>query len=187
MERDGCWLASSTHWTRALPIPFLRRPALFRRMNAAMRDCITHAPAGTLASAFRDLPNGPEELRVAVSAGYDTTAHTLAWLLSHVAQQPELRAADRRSTVINEILRLYPAGWVGSRRCTADVEFGGLRIRRGALVLYSPTSPIAIRGCGPIHWPSGPNGSPMVRPPGVSFRSRRASAPAWGGRSRSWC
>ena len=122
----------------ALPAPFLRRPVLFRRMNRAMRDCITHAPAGTLTSAFRDLPDGPEELRVAVSAGYDTTAHTLTWLLGHVAQQPELLAAERRSAVINEVLRLYPAGWVGSRRCTADTEFHGDRIRRGTLVLYSP-------------------------------------------------
>ncbi|HXP53678.1 MAG TPA: cytochrome P450 [Streptosporangiaceae bacterium] len=122
----------------ALPAPFLRRPLLFHRMNDAMRDCITHAPAGTLTSAFRDLPNGPEELRVAVSAGYDTTAHTLAWLLGHVAQQPELLATERHSSVINEVLRLYPAGWVGSRRCTADVEYRGHRIRRGSLVLYSP-------------------------------------------------
>jgi cytochrome P450 len=123
---------------RALPSPFLRRPMLFRRMNEAMCDCITHAPDGTLASAFRDLPNGPEELRVAVSAGYDTTAHTLAFLLGHVAQQPELLAKERHSLIINEVLRLYPAGWVGSRRCTADAEFCGHRIRRGTLVLYSP-------------------------------------------------
>jgi cytochrome P450 len=107
-------------------------------MNQAMQDCITHAPAGTMAAAFRDLPNGPEELRVAVSAGYDTTAHTLAWLLGHVAQRPELLTSDPHSAVINEVLRLYPAGWVGSRRCTADAEFGGYHIRRGSLVLYSP-------------------------------------------------
>lgn len=123
---------------RGLPAPFMRRPVLFHRMNEVMRDCITQAPAGTLAAAFRDLPNGAEELRVAVSAGYDTTAHTLAWLLSYVAQQPEFLARERRSSVINEVLRLYPAGWVGSRRCRADVEFGGTSIRRGTLVLYSP-------------------------------------------------
>jgi cytochrome P450 len=122
----------------ALPAPFLRRPVLFRRMNQAIRDCIADAPAGTPASAFRDLPNGAEELRIAVSAGYDTTAHTLAWLLAHVAQQPDLLATERHSSVISEVLRLYPAGWVGSRRCTADVEFAGHRIRRGTLVLYSP-------------------------------------------------
>ncbi len=123
---------------RALPAPFIRRPVLFHRMNEVMRDCIAQAVPGTVAAAFRDLPNGAEELRVAVSAGYDTTAHTLAWLLSHVAQQPEFLAAECRSAVINEVLRLYPAGWVGSRRCSADVEFGGHRIRRGTLVLYSP-------------------------------------------------
>ena len=172
---------------RALPAPFLRRPILFRRMNEAMRDCITHAPAGTLASAFRDLPNGPQELRVAVSAGYDTTAHTLAFLLGHVAQQPELLATERRSSVINEVLRLYPAGWVGSRSCTADVEFCGHRIRRGTLVLYSPSLTIAIQRSGPTRCASGPNASPGARRPGVSFRSPRASGPASGGRSPSWC
>jgi cytochrome P450 len=123
---------------RALPAPFVRRPVLFRRMDHVTRRWIAEAPAGTLAAAFRDLPNGAEELRVAVSAGYDTTAHTLAWLLGHVAQQPEFLAAEHHSAVIDEVLRLYPAGWVGSRRCNADTEFEGIRIPRGTLVLYSP-------------------------------------------------
>ena len=61
-------------------------------MNQVLRARIAHAPAGTLAAAFRDLPDGVDELRVALSAGYDTTAHTLAWLLAHVAQQPRFRA-----------------------------------------------------------------------------------------------
>jgi cytochrome P450 len=136
--RPGLLAAFLDPLDRGLPAPFLRRPVLFHRMNKAMRDCITRAPAGTMASAFRDLPNGPEELRVAVSAGYDTTAHTLAWLLGHVAQQPEFLAPEHHASVINEVLRLYPAGWVGSRRCTADTEFAGHPIRRGTLVLYSP-------------------------------------------------
>lgn len=123
---------------RALPAPFIRRPVLFHRMNRVMARRIAQAPAGTLAAAFRGLPDGVEEMRVAVSAGYDTTAHTLAWLLGHVAQQPEFLAAERRAAVIDEVLRLYPAGWIGSRRCTADTEFDGIRIRRGTLVLYSP-------------------------------------------------
>lgn len=123
---------------RALPVPFVRRPILFRRMDQAIRRLIVEAPAGTLAAAFRGLPDGAEELRVALSAGYDTTAHTLAWLLAHVAQQPEFLAAEHHPAVINEVLRLYPAGWVGSRRCTADTEFDGIRITRGTLVLYSP-------------------------------------------------
>ncbi|MDQ2816165.1 MAG: cytochrome P450 [Actinomycetota bacterium] len=123
---------------RALPAPFIRRPVLFHRMNRVMGHRIAQAPAGTLAAAFRGLPNGVEEMRVALSAGYDTTAHTLAWLLGHVAQQPEFLAAESRPAVIDEVLRLYPAGWIGSRRCAADTEFDGIRIRRGTLVLYSP-------------------------------------------------
>jgi cytochrome P450 len=123
---------------RALPSPFLRRPVLFHRMDQVLRQRIAQAPAGTLAAAFRGLPDGPAELRVALSAGYDTTAHTLAWLLAHVAQQPRLRAPEGRAAVIDEVLRLYPAGWLGSRRCAADTEFDGISIRRGALVLYSP-------------------------------------------------
>jgi cytochrome P450 len=123
---------------RALPAPLLRRPVLFHRMDRVLRDRIAQAPAGTLAAAFRDLPDGAAELRVAISAGYDTTAHTLAWLLAHVAQQPRFRAPECRAAVIDEILRLYPAGWLGSRRCTADTEFDGISIRRGTLVMYSP-------------------------------------------------
>jgi len=123
---------------RAMPSPFLRRPVLFHRMNQVLRERIAHAPGGTLAAAFRDLPDGVDELRVAISAGYDTTAHTLAWLLAHIAQQPQFRAPEHRSAVIDEVLRLYPAGWMGSRRCAADTEFEGVTIRRGTLVLYSP-------------------------------------------------
>jgi cytochrome P450 len=51
-----------------------------------------------------------------------------------IAQAP----AGTLAAVIDEVLRLYPAGWIGSRRCTADTEFDGIRIRRGTLVLYSP-------------------------------------------------
>ena len=175
---------------RALPAPFLRRPILFRRMNEAMRDCITHAPAGTLASAFRDLPNGPQELRVAqVSAGYDTTAHTLAFLLGHVAQQPELLATERRSSVINRCSRLYPAGLGGQPELFGGRRFCGHRIRRRTLRFCTALiSPIAIQRSKLFtRCASGPNASPGARRPGVSFRSPRASGPALGGRSPSWC
>jgi cytochrome P450 len=123
---------------RAMPSPLLRRPVLFHRMDQVLRQRIAQAPAGTLAAAFRDLPDGAAELRVAISAGYDTTAHALAWLLAHVAQQPRFRAPASHSAVIDEVLRLYPAGWLGSRRCAADTDFDGISIRRGTLVLYSP-------------------------------------------------
>jgi hypothetical protein len=155
---------------------------------------IAQAPAGTLAAAFRGLPNGIAEMRVALSAGYDTTAHTLAWLLGHVARQPEFLAADCRAAVIDEVLRLYPAGWIGSRRCAAETEFDGIRIRRGALVLYSPyltqrdprlwTEPLSFR---PEASASGRNVSSAPGHPGASFLLPRASGPAWAAPSPAWC
>jgi cytochrome P450 len=121
-----------------LPLPFVPRPGLFRRMNRAIEQAMHAAPAGTLAAALRDLPGGVAETRVALSAGYDTTAHTLAWLLYHTARAPKLRTGEMLDLAINEVLRLYPAGWVGTRRCASDVTFDSVRIPRGALVMYSP-------------------------------------------------
>jgi cytochrome P450 len=123
---------------RALPGPLLRRPALFRRMNRALARALPAAPQDCLAAAFRDLPGGLDEVRVALSAGYDTTAHTMAWLLYHLAAQPELAEPGQRPLVVNEVLRLYPAGWLGSRRAARDTTFADVAIPRGALVLYSP-------------------------------------------------
>jgi cytochrome P450 len=122
----------------ALPGPLLRRPALFRRMNQALARALPAAPDDSLAAAFRELPGGLDEVRVALSAGYDTTAHTMAWLLHHLASQPELFEAELRPLAVNEVLRLYPAGWVGSRRAARDTAFGDITIPRGTLVLYSP-------------------------------------------------
>jgi cytochrome P450 len=123
---------------RPLPGPLLRRPVLFHRMNRALARALPAAPDGCLAAAFRDLPGGLDEVRVALSAGYDTTAHTLAWLLYHAAAQPDLLAAELRPLALNEVLRLYPAGWLGSRRAARDTAFGDLPIAAGTLVLYSP-------------------------------------------------
>jgi cytochrome P450 len=122
----------------ALPAPLLRRPALFRRMNRALARALPAAPDDCLAAAFRELPGGLEEVRVAVSAGYDTTAHTMAWLLYHLAAQPALAEPELRAHAVNEVLRLYPAGWLGSRRAARDTAFGDIAIPRGTLVLYSP-------------------------------------------------
>ncbi len=123
---------------RPLPWPFLPRPLLFRQMNQCLAELLPVAPHSCLAAAFARLPGGVDEVRVAVSAAYDTTAHTLAWLLYHVALEPRLRQPDMRAAVINEVLRLYPAGWLGSRRCSRDTSFGGIAIARGTLIMYSP-------------------------------------------------
>nr|WP_243757976.1 MULTISPECIES: cytochrome P450 [Allobranchiibius] len=77
-------------------------------------------------------------MRVALGAGYDTTAHTLAWLLRHVALDPTHLAPERHGHVVREVLRLYPAGWLGSRVTRRPAEFEGRTIPARSLVMYSP-------------------------------------------------
>ena len=120
------------------PGPFLRRPRLFRRMDRVLEPALARAEAGTLAAAFAHLDGGVEEARVALGAAYDTTAHTMAWLLWHLAAHPEWADTDLSAQVVSETLRLYPAGWLGSRVSARDIDFDGVRIPRGALVFYSP-------------------------------------------------
>ncbi len=124
------------------PGPFLRRPVLFRRMNAALTTALADAKPGTLAQAFVDLAEGRqygvEELRVALGAAYDTTAHTMAFLLWHLASNPAWGRPESVADAVSETLRLYPAGWLGSRRAARDVDVDGTVIKAGMLVLYSP-------------------------------------------------
>jgi len=124
---------------RDFPAPFLRRPWLFRRMNRALARSLQVAEAGTLLAAVRDSgEDAIEQVRVALGAAYDTTAHTLAWLLWHLAARPQPVPAAEHRQLLDETLRLYPAGWVGSRVCSRDTEFGGHLVTAGTLVLYSP-------------------------------------------------
>lgn len=118
--------------------PLLPRPVRFSRMDAAIRAVLADPPPGTLARAVAELPGAAEELRVALAAGYDTTAHTLAWALWQLASAPRWRRPELLPAVIDEVLRLYPAGWVGSRRVDHDTELAGVAVPAGTLVLYSP-------------------------------------------------
>ncbi len=120
-----------------LPIPFLPRPIRFRAMNVRLEAALADPPPGSLAQTFA-AHGGLAEMRVALAAGYDTTAHTLAWLLAHAAQDPSLLDPSRHDSAIKETLRLYPAGWTGSRRANKDVTLDGVDIPKGELVLYSP-------------------------------------------------
>ncbi len=120
-----------------LPIPFLPRPLRFRAMDARLREVLGDPPRGSLAETFAG-HGGLPEMRVALAAGYDTTAHTLAWLLAHAAQDPDLLDPARYDSAIKETLRLYPAGWTGSRRAAKDITVDGVDIPKGTLVLYSP-------------------------------------------------
>lgn len=121
-----------------MPGPLLRRPIRVHRMESAIRRAHLEPTPGTLSEFFANLPGGVEEARVALAAAYDTTAHTMAFALWELAGRPELNTPAATGNVVDETLRMYPSGWIGSRVSTADTEFDGIPIPAGRLVLYSP-------------------------------------------------
>lgn len=121
-----------------MPGPLLRRPFRIRKMNAALESVFHHPQPGTLAELFAGLDGGIEEARVVIAAAYDTTAHTLAFALWELAARPDLNDAEMTPQVVEETLRLYPSGWIGSRICTADTVVDGVPVPAGRMVLYSP-------------------------------------------------
>lgn len=132
-------LADFLHPLQApVPGPMIPRPLLFRRLDAAIAAILADPPPGTLAEALAGLDGAVAEIRVALAAGYDTTAHTLAWALWHLADAPEWRQPQTLPQVLDEVLRLYPAGWLGSRITSRDVEVTGVPVPAGTLTLYSP-------------------------------------------------
>jgi cytochrome P450 len=100
-----------------------------------------------------------DEVITLLVAGHETTALTLAWALFEIARHPEVDArlaeeikaalGDRAPTpadlhrlpflsaIVDETLRLYPAGYLTARQAIADVEIGGRLVRKGTLVLMS--------------------------------------------------
>ena len=152
---------------RSLPAPFVRRPRLFRRMDAALALAFDEAPPDALLHAFAGIERGVEEARIAVGAAYDTTAHTLAWVLWHLADDAEWARPELVGHLVDEALRLYPAGWVGSRVCAEPTSFGDLAIPARSMVLYSPY----LTHRDPTLWPQ-----PLI------FNPARFSdpLPAWG-------
>jgi cytochrome P450 len=123
---------------RPTPGPLLPRPWLFGRVDAAIARVLADPPDGTLATHLSTLDNAVEETRVALAAGFDTTAHTLAWALWHLAGAPEWRRPEGLPAVLDEVLRLYPAGWLGSRVAHRSTTVGGVDVPAGTMVLYSP-------------------------------------------------
>jgi cytochrome P450 len=121
-----------------LPGPLLPRPMRMRSMENALRRSLADPDPDTLSPLFAGLSGGVEEARVAIAAGYDTTAHTLAFALWEAAGHTDLDLEDAAGSVVQETMRLYPAGWIGSRVATRDTEFDGRKIPAGRLVLYSP-------------------------------------------------
>ena len=148
------------------PAPFVPRPRRFRRMNRALTAALLHADDATVAPVFATMTDGIEQARVAIGAAYDTTAHTMAWLLWHLAD-PSTSPSTSTAHLVSETLRLYPSGWLGSRVASRDVSFHGTRIEAGSLLFYSPY----LTHRDPRLWPDP-----------LTFRAERFTEPrpAWG-------
>jgi cytochrome P450 len=92
-------------------------------------------------------------------AGHDTATSTLTFMLHELARHPEVvrrlheeqdrvlgdagptaqqleREMPYLEMVLDEVLRLYPPAWIGPRRATAEYEFAGCTVPRGAYVNY---------------------------------------------------
>jgi cytochrome P450 len=123
---------------RRPPSPLMPRRLLFRRIDAAITAVLREPPSGSLAAALSTTDNAAEEIRVALAAGYDTTAHTLAWAVWHLAGRPEWRRREALAAVIAETLRLFPAGWLGSRVTARPTTVMEVDLPAGTMVLYSP-------------------------------------------------
>ena len=116
---------------RSFPAPILPRPFLFRRTRASIEHLKTSGH-GLNAHLSTD------EVMIGLAAGYDTTAHTLAWALWHAANYPQWHNPEGNGLLVKETLRLYPPGFMGSRRAAEDFGFEGLEFAKNSLVLYSP-------------------------------------------------
>jgi cytochrome P450 len=73
------------------------------------------------------------------SAALDTVTSTLSTTMHHIARDPALQERLRREPemigeAVEELLRLYSVTFA-SRRVTSDVEFHGVSMRKGDLVL----------------------------------------------------
>ena len=129
---------------RGLPAPMLPRPRVFRRVETAIAAALADPAPGSIAARLAAAgprtadPQTVEDLRVALAAGYDTTSHTLAWAVWHLAAHPRWRDPQALPLFLDEILRRYPAGWLGSRVAARDGTAGGVHVPAGTLVLYSP-------------------------------------------------
>jgi cytochrome P450 len=100
-----------------------------------------------------------DQVMTLMFAGHDTSTSTLTFMLHELARHPEVtrrlhEEQDRvlggemptalqlekempyLEMVLDEVLRLYPPAWIGPRRATAEFEFAGCTVPKGAYVNY---------------------------------------------------
>lgn len=101
-----------------------------------------------------------DEIMTLIIAGHETTASALTWTWYLLSQHPDAAARLRQEVaslpedmpmtvenvqqlvytrqVIEESLRLYPPGWLLTRKALVPVEIGGYEIEAGAHVFVAP-------------------------------------------------
>lgn len=102
-----------------------------------------------------------DEILTLLLAGHHTTGTTAAWVLYHMATDPELmdavaneadrclddsgelrvdavRRADVSATLVKEVCRLYPGAWWFSREVMQPVTIGGRDLKVGTSLLICP-------------------------------------------------
>ncbi|WP_409467705.1 cytochrome P450 [Streptomyces sp. HC307] len=101
-----------------------------------------------------------DEIRTMMLAGTETSATTLHWAFALMSAHPDveervhaelaevlggdpvhhsdLPRLEYLGRVVQEILRMYPTGWLLTRRTTVGTSLGGYRIPAGADVFFSP-------------------------------------------------
>jgi cytochrome P450 len=139
--------------------------ALMRRRAS---DTVEHVDFLAMLMSARDKETGAamsereliDEVMTLVVAGHETTASALNWTWYLLALHPEVEARlhaeidaapsvtapglaqmetlPYAQQVVNEALRLYPPGWLLSRRALEADVLGGFEIPAGADVLLSP-------------------------------------------------
>lgn len=91
-----------------------------------------------------------DEIISILFAGTESPANTVCWAMKLLEDHPSWKEKlsrfnpssdedfDILSQVINETMRLYPAGWAFERFASADVTLGGEKIPKGSRILFSP-------------------------------------------------
>ena len=131
------------------------------------RESAQHADFLGMLMAARDRDSGEpmrerdliDEVMTLIVAGHETTAAALTWAWYLISQHPEVAAAlqaeaDRTPAgnlgldaaeslgythqVLQEALRLYPPGWLITRRTLEDDELGGFPVAARTDVFISP-------------------------------------------------
>ena len=152
--------------------------AIFSRMLMAARDRETRSPM-----TDKELI---DEVLTLIVAGHETTASALTWTWYLISRAPARRRAaleaeaDRTPTgplgldaaeslafthqVVQESLRLYPPGWLFTRRTLEDDELGGFRSRRAPMCSSARTCCTGTPNSGTNPRSSGRSALPASMP-----------------------